>query len=75
MRESFIGKTFMIFILTDIPFLFVLDHLDDRSTHFMKIRQLRFDHRRLIKVFWSICNYQLNVSWVHGIFEAGLRNH
>ena len=41
----------------------------------MKIRQLRLDHRRLMKGFWSVCNYQLNVSWAHGIFEARLRNH
>ena len=27
---------------------------------------------RLLKGFWSICNYQINASWVYGIFEVGL---
>ena len=26
---------------------------------------------RLLKGFWSICNYQVNASWVYGIFETG----
>ena len=25
----------------------------------------------LLKGFWSICNYQVNTSWVYGIFETG----
>ena len=27
---------------------------------------------RLLIGFWSICNYQVNASWVYGIFETGL---
>ena len=38
----------------------------------MKIRQPSFDYLRLLKGFWSICNYQVNVGWVYGIFETGL---
>ena len=38
----------------------------------MKIRQPSLDYLRLLKGFWSTCHYQLNASWVYGIFETGL---
>ena len=38
----------------------------------MKIRQLSFDYLKILKAFWSICNYEVNTSWFDGIFERGL---
>ena len=36
------------------------------------IDEILLYYLRLLKGFLSICNYQVNASWVYGIFETGL---